>query len=618
MKVPTIPTHLFKYGIKPAKACTESLYDKGKRSGLHLAGFDVETIGCSLFRHNDLYSAQIVSDSPENSHIFFPEKQGVDRLLHFFETVDSKTKRIFASAHNAGFDIGALLGKDVFDLMKGNGLNDWKGKVVEGNSSFLILKNKQLGKSITIADSMAWFKMSLKDFAKTYLQKDMEKLERPEFLGKRAPKNKEEFDVFLKYAEQDALIQLEATKLIYGYCSTANVRVCLTPAQLAGRVFQKDYLQDRIFLPNWKLLEFIARCYHGAQFTAFGRGSFEDVYYYDINSLYPKAAMETPLNFSNTKLEKISVEQVEKGYCGFVGVRFRFPEKENYPSLPVLGLVNDFPKLVFPRQGLSYCTTEELLFALSKNVEVLGFMGYGWYPEEMDVSHDLGRFMQAIYDKKEELDMLKVKEGITREQKNMREYYKLLLNSLIGKFCQRNRQWLTAKEVAGSLFKPDFGALILSKSRAIINELVSKHKALYSDTDCVLTKKKLRTGTKIGQLKNELGKGKGTLLSVRSKLYFVTKKDKLVKCAKHGFRQPSKQVFDSILRKRHASYIEYSVNRLTRLKEAYRRNRLPRRETSQTFRIMLADDGKRVYDEQLSTVSELLENNTLSRPLERL
>jgi len=615
MKVPTIPRHLFKFGIKPGVAETEQLYNRVSRTGLHLAGFDVETIGAKLFRHNDLYTSQIATDSPENSHIFFPEKQGVDNLTMFFQTVDSHSKRVFATAHNAGFDIGALLGKDVFDLMKGEEINGWKGKVVDGTSSFLILRNKTIDKSITIADSMAWFKMSLKRFAEIYLNKDMAKLQRPEFLGKRAPENKEEFEMFTKYAEQDALIQLEATKLIYRFCLDGRVRMSLTPAQLAGRVFQKQYLCDRIFLPNHRLLELIARCYHGAQFTAFGRGFFNDVYYYDINSLYPYAAINVPLNFSNTELEPLDIDKMEEGYTGFLAVRFKFPEGEMHPCLPVKGLINGFPKLAFPLSGLSYCTTEEIALAFKKDVEIQGMKGYGWYPEQKDIKHDLGFFMRDIYSKKEELDRIKEKEELNAEQRNQREYYKLLLNSLIGKFCQRNRTWLTKKEIAGSLFKPDFASLILSKSRSIINGLISKHGAIYSDTDCLLTTKHLETGTKMGQLKNELGKGKGNLLSIRSKLYFVTKEEELVKCAKHGFRQPSEQVFKNILSQRKRSYIDYSVTRLTRLKEAYRRNRLPRREINQTFKIMLKDDGKRVYNEKLRTVSDLLENKTMSEPL---
>ena len=611
MRVPTIPKHLFKFGIKPGIAGTELIFPEN-RHGLHLCGFDVETIGSSLFKHNDLYSVQLVFDTEENSHIFFPKEQGVENLELFFNEL-SDTKRVFASAHNAGFDIGALLGTDVFDLMKGQEVRGWKGKVIEANTSFLLLRNKSLGKSLTIADSMAWFKMSLKAFAKAYLS--IEKLERPVYLGKRAPKNKQECDDFVKYAERDAVIQLEATKKIYAFAKSADVKVSLTPAQLAGRVFQKTYLSNRLFLPNWKLLPFISRCYHGAQFTAFGRGFFEKVYYYDINSLYPFATMNVPLNFSNSELKPMSLEDCENGYAGFVGIRFRFPEGENYPCLPVVGLIRKFPKLVFPREGLSYCTTEELSLALKRNVEVLGFKAYGWFPEQHDIDHELGFFMRDIYSKKEDLDRLKEKGPLTEEQRDKRQYYKLILNSLIGKFCQRNKIWLTNQEIAGSLFKPDFGALILSKSRAIINEKISKNGAIYSDTDCLLTKKPLETGSKIGELKNELGKGTGDLLSIRSKLYFVTNDDNLVKCAKHGFRKPGKEVFKDLLKRRNESYIPYSVNRLVRLKESYRRHSLPRRELNQGFKIMLRDDGKRVYSEKLSTVSDLLENNCLSAPL---
>ena len=115
MNVPYIPKRLFKYGIKPLTAGTEKLcIDTPK--GLHLAGFDVETIGGKLFRKNDLYSVQIVMDSADNSHIFFPKDQGVKNLSLFFQTIKAtrhkdQARKVFATAHNASFDIGALLGE---------------------------------------------------------------------------------------------------------------------------------------------------------------------------------------------------------------------------------------------------------------------------------------------------------------------------------------------------------------------------------------------------------------------------------------------------------------------------------------------------------------------------
>jgi len=618
MKVPIIPGHLLKYGIKPKQWELEKLYPDS-RSGFHLAGFDVETVGGSLFRKNDLYTAQIVMDDEKNSHIFFPERQGIENLEMFFECAGGHAKRIYATAHNASFDIGALLGKDVFPLMQGIETGGWEGKIVDGNSCFATLRHRPTGRMLTISDSMAWFKGSLKNVAKTYFTEELQKNERPEYLGLRTPKNKEEFDKFVAYAEQDALIQLNLTKMIYGLCKEGNVKMCLTPAQLSGRVFQKHYMKERIFLPNWRLLELIARTYHGAQFTAFGRGFFEKVFYYDINSLYPYAAINVPLNFSNTELEPLTLEKIEQGYCGFLGCKFDFGEGEKYPCLPQYRELEGAWKLVFPRRGISYTTTEELKLALKKGCDVPKILGYGWYPEQQDINHPLGDYMNDIYAKKKELDDIKEKRELTHSEGNSRQYYKLLLNSLIGKFCQRNKIWLEDIEVAGSLFKPDYASLILSKSRAIINQMISKNGAIYSDTDCLMTKHSLPTGTKMGELKNELGgNSRGDLLSIRSKLYFITNNEEIIKCAKHGFRQPGKEVFEELLKKRSATMVRYSTNRLTRLKESYRRKCLPRRKINQMFTISLRDDNKRQYDKPLETVEELLTCHTDSRPIDSM
>jgi hypothetical protein len=621
MNLPILPRSLFFYGIKPKIRGTEKIYPSAV-NGLHLAGFDVETIGSGLFRRNDLCCCQIVADNEKNSHIFFPKRQEAKNLDLFFVAaqagVQQNVKRIFATAHNASFDIGALLGTDVFELMKGYAVSGWKGKIVDGNSCFAILRHKETGRKLTIADSMAWFKGSLKTVASTYFGSELQKYQAPEYLGRRGPKNNKEWNEFCNYAEQDALIQFNLTKLIAGLCKEGDVSVSLTPAQLSGKVFLHSYLKDRLFLPSLRLLEFIAKTYHGAQFTAFGRGSFENIYYYDINSLYPFAAMNVPLNFSNTKLEKMSLQQIEQGWCGFVGCKFEFSEGEQYPCLPQVRMLDNTRKIVFPRRGISYCTTEELKLALKKGATIHKLMGYGWFPEQQDINHPLGEYMRDIYARKQQLDEAKEK-GIILScaENNRRYYYKLLLNSLIGKFCQRNTIWLKDIEVAGNLFKPEFGSLILSKARAIINELTSKYSAIYSDTDCLMTPHSLPTGSKIGELKNELGNNaKGDLLSIRSKLYFITRHNEILKCARHGFRQAPETVYNKLIEKPHAISVRYSLDRMIKLKESYKRHCLPRRFINQTFTITLQDDGKREYDEQLNNVNDLLNGNTMSIPLQ--
>ena len=75
-----------------------------------------------------------------------------------------------------------------------------------------VVVDKKEKKSITIADSIAWYKASLKKVAEQYLGKEMQKLDRPEFLGKKAPDNKKEFKIFVDYAERDAQIQLVLTQ----------------------------------------------------------------------------------------------------------------------------------------------------------------------------------------------------------------------------------------------------------------------------------------------------------------------------------------------------------------------------------------------------------------------
>ena len=221
MKVPKIPARLFKYGIRPGVAEIEPLFNSSTGKGVHLCGFDVETVGTKLFKSNDLYSIQLVMDSPENSHIFLDKEPGIGNLDLFFSIIpkggDNYT-RVFATAHNASFDIGALLGNDVYELMKGYPIGGWTGKIVEGNSCFAILFNKEKRQRLTIADSLSWYKASLKKIAEKYFGEDSQKLDRPDYLGKRCPESMDEAKIFFDYAEKDALIQLKLTKNIYNLC----------------------------------------------------------------------------------------------------------------------------------------------------------------------------------------------------------------------------------------------------------------------------------------------------------------------------------------------------------------------------------------------------------------
>ena len=93
MNVPYIPTSLFKFGIKPLSAGTERVYNTDKGRGLHLVGFDVETINRELFRSNDLYSVQLVADSHENEHLFYCKEQGTQNLDMFFTATGTIFKK---------------------------------------------------------------------------------------------------------------------------------------------------------------------------------------------------------------------------------------------------------------------------------------------------------------------------------------------------------------------------------------------------------------------------------------------------------------------------------------------------------------------------------------------
>lgn len=631
-ELPRISTYLRKYGIKPL--------NKGFSDRYTIIGFDTETIGNDdITVDKDIYSMQLVKNNLNEQYFYLVSNDDVG-----IKMLDAKTeygtyifnRYSFTTAHNLEFDLGALLGNDFLNIIdykkykerryqvkEGNLYYDgWKIKFNLGQSSFFEFKKR--GTKLIFTDSRNWFKGSLDDIGKTFFK--IRKKEKPSFLGIRPPMNDVEFTQFKDYAMQDAKIQFLLTKEIEKIHQDEDVPLNRTPASFAGNIFKAKFLKNRLFLDkNDNKLKFIWTTYHGARFEGIGRGYFEDMNMYDVNSLYPFSMVKSPLNFTNAIYKQMSLDDIENGFVGFCCVDFNYNEDTMYPCLPVRS-----EKLTFPLSGVSFCTSFEVVNALKQGVNINHIHAIGWEPDQEDIDHPFVKYVDYMYKQKQHIAKLieeaEMDSDIDELLRLKIQYLKLklLLNTPYGKLAQRNDVYDLDEEknveIAGSMFKPDFASLITGYSRKVIHDYMVEFDSLYCDTDSIITKKKIENDYELGGMKCEYEDVDFAV--IRSKVYFGIENDSVVKAAKHGFRIPKQSAYELLKQAGNNNFVEYECKRMTKSLESIRSTRpshmKPRKWVSDTFRITLDEDGKRIFDKKLTTAEELLSDQTMSRPLENV
>ncbi|MEM5814822.1 MAG: DNA polymerase, partial [Candidatus Aenigmatarchaeota archaeon] len=580
-EMPLIGDVLIRRGLEPKKRCA-------LQKRFTIAGLDTEGVGSRIL------SVQInyVDAKGREIRIYKTVRDGLTQGYHNLKLFPD---RAYVSAHNLEYDLGNLLGQDWLKAQQGIG----GMTAATGVTSWAVA-----GKRIFVDSANFFGRKKLATLAETML--GMKKLDPPEWIGRREPETDKEWEELRLYGERDAEIQRKITEKIIELHRIDNIALSLTPANLAGKVFRKNYLKKPLKLPDRNVMSKAWSCYYGARTEAFGRGTFHGVRCYDINSLYPYACMEQPLPFSNPTYREMNANDIMAGMEGWVLVRFKYPETETYPALPVRK-----GKLYFPLEGETWVATPELRPEMSRLEELEILDGTGWMPKAEDIEHPLKAYMRDNY----------AKRLVSTELKT---YYKMLMNSLIGKFASRTRPWNPFKAelpIASHFFNPAVCSLILSKARAVLAPYLRKYGALYCDTDSIFTTGEMPVSNELGGMKLE---GDGTLLVVRSKLYFLYKEGKVVKAATHGIRKieesgaatRDQDIFEQLNQlPANGRTVTYSRRRMIKSKEAYRRKLLPRTFLTQSFAVTLEEDGKREYDAPLSTIAELRNGRVTSSPL---
>jgi hypothetical protein len=156
--------------------------------------------------------------------------------------------------------------------------------------------------------------------------------------------NKELYKEFLEYSKQDTLALYNSlSKAQEIYLSKYFIDICdvLSASSLSLKIFRTHYLNINIPILKNSVDNFIRKSYFGGA-TDYYKAYGKDLYYYDVNSLYPYAMLKPiPLNLIKTYKNMNSFPPVREGgvdfnkFFGFVKCKVISPKNILKPILPL-------------------------------------------------------------------------------------------------------------------------------------------------------------------------------------------------------------------------------------------------------------------------------------------
>lgn len=537
----------------------------GCQKSLQVFGFDTETcqgVPYALGVTNDEWYGQ--SYGPLTNHLTW--------LLRTLHRRRDKRSTCLLVAHNQSFDWSVLLWPLLKKELRGMEKRKWKrspkrtstyvkqvGATVEmfwGRPCFgKIIFDDDPKRPIHLIDTYAFFHMSLKTALES-IQSDIQKLDAPfEDDSKIVP-----LKTLGPYLRNDTLGVWRLGQEIASWHQEYDVRVCVSAPQLAGRIFRHKFLTKNFRYPPWPIRWWSLLSYHGGKVRMTAEpGIYTNCYELDINSAYPEAMRQLP-DFASGNWEVI------RRFRGNLHGIYRVTGKTRACKWGIVHS-HDF-KILSGEIKDVWITGYELKEALdSGELSLQSVFGVVWKPTKKARKNPFTEYVDHFWALKE-----------AAPNKGQRDFYKLMLNSLYGKFCARS--WEEDDEgnqyrKAGSMFHPFIGTLITGFVNAKIHRLEHKYNALHTATDSVKTLQEPEPedmGAELGKLKEEIF---GDCMILRGKLYVhwragwdgKDEKNRL-KCGLHGYQGTPDELI-TMIRTRNCLYQKL---RMSRWGESWTRN----------------------------------------------
>lgn len=337
-------------------------------------------------------------------------------------------------------------------------------------------------------------------------------------------------DQWIKYCSNDCISLYEILKKFNDTIRDINGCVGYTIASTAMLTFRYQFM-DQDYETYHMFNDFFRRAYYGGRteiFNMHAKDSDKPYYLYDINSLYPFVMYENDYPISRPKKVKYhDVEEIENK-SGIMECRIITPPDLDIPLLP---FHRDDGRLIFPLGTW----TGVYEFSLIKKALSYGYDITPLRTWEFDSAPIFKDYVKRFYGLK------------TQSSGAEKEIYKLLLNSLYGKWGERpdRKELITDPDISlegllpfdtifGYAIKtykqnsayhlPAISIKVTALAQLQLYKLFEQIKKLngkiyYCDTDSVITDVRLPTSDKLGDIKLETTFQEGIFLM--PKVYYL-------------------------------------------------------------------------------------------------
>lgn len=401
-------------------------------------------------------------------HIQFEKgKTDFSDIIKFFKPYFQRKVAIFA--WNLGFDATILLkslGKEIVDFKKSDYemyYDHYKLKYIPKKSLSISDGHRH---SVTFYDIASLFgKMKLDDAGKKFIGESKEY--HGKYQDKKFPddilKDPIESEEVIKYCIQDAKL---TQKLSYYWIENFYKAFQIYPKRYhsAGTI-AIQYLKTKLpywnsfFVIPYNVQELAFLCYFGGRFEVLKRGTFINVFHYDINSAYPDAMAILP-DFSDghwvyvKNLNQFDVKILK--YAGFFEIDVKVNEEFISPFLyrPIAKSNIYAPTGRF----ITFTTNHELKIALkSYDIELKSLKGWYFIPNSSK-QWAFNKIIKEMY-----------RQRMNQKDEGQKSVYRIIINSVYGKTAQ-------IKPEPTSFFSPVVCSFITGKCRAMLLDAVKNNK----------------------------------------------------------------------------------------------------------------------------------------------
>jgi hypothetical protein len=528
-----------------------------------IVGFDFETLNSP----NRVLGLSI-STARRNTWTWWPTRAGTPGIGFFLSALKSAFGEELAGtyylfAHNLEFDLLRVLGPARaiclgMEIPHGATIPEdstaWTViKGVYADRVFLDIRSED-GVILRFRDTFGFFATSLDKAAKALgFPPRLRKIAKPIGLGEvdprtQGPKKRKEFE---RYATRDAEIARRIGLVIDSFHEKYDVggmdAFTVSGPHMASKVFQR--MLDKETIPGIRskeIMEAGIKAYAGGRSGGTFRGVVDDVWCYDVNSMYP-CAMATIPNFVGAQMHISTSNRLPRpGIEGLVRVS-GFVRERKHPGLmtwsgrllPVVGRFSDlwvttyelrsaiawkeFAELhiergiyVAPRRGKPNVLREFVLrmWKDRRAAQKRGDKVTDVFVKICLLNSLYGKFVQVNdgFRVPARSDHIAIPPGLPEKEMNeLRRLYvegaqsgregtaiakvftrlDVLRHSNIEAFTRPPREWRDLDSIeasTGGLYQIVIGALITGWSRALLHDLMRITDAVYYDTDSVFSK----------------------------------------------------------------------------------------------------------------------------------